>query len=160
MQFRLLDDEEHERQLNHTFASLSSCDRLRRFASGFLNILEESQLTQELTADDGVTLQVTLERTDSLLLSQDAKIWLVAGKRGSNVRDVPEKLVAEIQPVRPIVVLLSTDDASQRELVDQFLANRPAIAERVFLFPLADVDERLLFLKSEHYSDDALTNLA
>jgi hypothetical protein len=161
VQFRLLDDEEHERKQNHTFASLSSCDRLRRFARGFLNILEESQLAQELTADDhGVTLQVTLERTDSLLLSQDAKMWLVAGKRGSSVRDVLEKLVAEIQPVRPIVVLLSTDDASQRELVDQFLANRPAIAERVFLFPLADVDERLLFLKSEQYSDDALTNLA
>ena len=58
------------------------------------------------------------------------------------------------------MLLLSTDDPSQRELIDQFLQNRPAIAERVFQFPMAEVDERLLFLKSEALSEAELTSLA
>jgi DNA-binding HxlR family transcriptional regulator len=161
LQFRLLDEEEQERQLSQTFAGVTKRERLRCFARGFLNILEEPQSATEHTAEENViTFSVTLERTDPLLLTQDDKIWLVVGNRGASVRDVLLSLAAENQPVRPIVLLLTTEDPSQRELVDQFLANRPAIAERVFSFPLADADERLLFLKSEQYSDGTLTNLA
>jgi hypothetical protein len=161
LQFRLLDEEEQERQLNQAFAGVAKRERLQRFARGFLNVLDELQPAAEHTADENVgTFSVTLERTDPLLLTQDDKIWLVVGNRGANVRDALLSLAAEHQPVRPIVLLLTTEDPSQRELVDQFLANRPAIAERVFLFPLVDADERLLFLKSEQYGDDTLTNLA
>lgn len=160
-QFRLLDEEEQERMLNQTFAGLSGTDRLRSFVRGFLNLLEEHKSIQENSADDqAVTCSVELERTDALLLGQDSKIWIVAGKKGSSVRDVLLSLGADDKPVRPILLLLSTDDPSQRELIDQFLQNRPAIAERVFQFPLAEVDERLLFLKSESLSEAELTSLA
>jgi hypothetical protein len=160
-QFRLLDEEEQERTLNQKFAGLSGADRLRAFVRGFLNLLEEHQPVQENSADNqAVTCSVALERTDALLLAQDSKIWIVAGNKGSTVRDVLLNLGADDKPVRPIVLLLSTDDPSQRELIDQFLQNRPAIAERVFQFPLAEVDERLLFLKSEALSEADLTSLA
>ena len=160
-QFRLLDEEEEERNLNQKFAGLSGTDRLRSFVRGFLNLLEEHQPVQENSADSqAVTCSVALERTDALLLAEDSKIWIVAGNKGSAVRDVLLNLGADDKPVRPIVLLLSTDDPSQRELIDQFLQNRPAIAERVFQFPLAEVDERLLFLKSEALSEADLTALA
>lgn len=160
-QFRLLDEEEQERNLNQKLAGLSGADRLRVFVRGFLNLLEEHQPVQENSADNqAVTCSVTLERTDALLLAEDAKSWIVAGNKGSSVRDVLLGLGTDDKPVRPIVLLLSTDDPSQRELIDQFLQNRPAIAERVFQFPLAEVDERLLFLKSEALSEADLTALA
>lgn len=161
IQFRLLDDEEAERKLNEKLAGLSVTDRFRRFALGFLNTLDESQALGEFSADDHVVVSsVTLERTDPLLLSQDSKIWVVVGNKGTNIRDALTSLSTASQPVRPILMLLSTDDPSQRELIDQFLENRKAIKERVFLFPLAEVDERLLFLKAESFGDSALTNLA
>jgi hypothetical protein len=161
IQFRLLDDEEAERKFKEQLAALSEKDRLRRFAQGFLNTIDESQTLQEQTADDHVVVSsVTLERTDPLLLSQDSKIWVIVGDRGTSVRDVLTSLCASTQPVRPVLLLLRTDDPSHRELIDQFLENRPGTKERVFLFPLAEVDERLLFLKAENFSDSALTNLA
>jgi hypothetical protein len=160
-QFRLLDDEEQERNLNQQFAGLSVADRLRAFVRGFLNLLEETQQVQENSADNQVvTCSVAIERTDALLLAEDSKIWIVAGNKGSTIRDVLLNLGADDKPVRPIVLLLGTDDPSQRELIDQFLQNRPAIAERVFQFPLAEVDERLLFLKSASLSEADLTALA
>lgn len=160
-QFRLLDEEEQERNLNQKFTGLSGADRLRAFVRGFLNLLDENQPVQENSADNqAVTCSVTLDRTDALLLAQDSKIWIIAGNKGSTVRDVLANLGAEDKPVRPIVLLLSTDDPSQRELIEQFLQNRPAIAERVFQFPLAEVDERLLFLKSEALAEAELTSLA
>jgi len=160
-QFRLLNEEEQERTLNQKFAGLSGADRLRAFVRGFLNLLEEHQQVQVNSADNqAVTCSVALDRTDALLLAQDSKIWIVAGNKGSTVRDVLLNLGAEDKPVRPIVLLLSTDDPSQRELIDQFLQNRPAIAERVFQFPMAEVDEQLLFLKSEALSEAELTSLA
>lgn len=160
-QFRLLDEEEQERTLNQKFAGLSGADRLRAFVRGFLNLLEENQPVQENSADNHtVTCSVPLERTDALLLAQDSKIWIVAGNKGSTVRDILLSLGTDDKPVRPIVLLLSTDDPSQRELIDQFLENRPAIGERVFQFPLAEVDERLLFLKSEALLEADLTSLA
>lgn len=160
-QFRLLDEEEQERSLNQKFAGLGGTDRLRAFVRGFLNLLDERQQVQENSADaQAVTCSVAIERTDALLLADDSKIWIVAGNKGSTVRDVLLNLGADDKPVRPIVLLLSTDDPSQRELIDQFLQNRPAIAERVFQFPLAEVDERLLFLKSEALSEADLTALA
>ncbi|WP_146506117.1 hypothetical protein [Rubinisphaera italica] len=159
MQSHLLDDEEAERQLNENFAGLSSEEKLRRFTRGFLNLLDESQTIKEDTADDDVVVSsVTLERTDPLLLSQNDKIWIVCGHHGASVRDAMLKLCADSQPVQPILLLLSGDDPSQRELIEQFLANRIAIRDRVVTFPLAEVDERLLFLKSESHGD--LTNLA
>jgi hypothetical protein len=161
IQFRLLDDEETERKFSEKLAALSDKDRLRRFAQGFLNTIDESQTLQEQTAEDHVVVAaVTLERTDPLLLSQDSKIWVVVGDRGTSVRDVLTSLCASTQPVRPVLLLLRTDDPSHRELIDQFLENRPATKERVFLFPLAEVDERLLFLKAENFNDSTLTNLA
>ena len=160
-QFRLLDEEEQERSLNQKFAGLSSADRLRAFIRGFLNLLDERQPVVENSADDqAVTSWVSLERTEALVLAQDSKIWILAGNKGSTVRDVLLNLGADDKPVRPIVLLLSTDDPSQRELIEQFLQNRPAIAERVFPFPLAEVDERLLFLKAEALSESELTSLA
>jgi len=161
IQFRLLDDEDTERKLNENQAGLSAKDRLRRLAQGFLNTIDEPQPVQEHSSDEAVVvLAATLERTDSLLLAQDSKVWVVVGSRGTNVRDILQSLSATGQPVRPVLLLLSTDDPSQREIVDQFLANRPAIKDRVFLFPLAEIDERLLFLKSENYGDNSLTNLS
>jgi len=161
VQFRLLDDEEEERKLNQEFAGLTGTERLRRFTRGFLNVLEETNEIQENSADnDVVTSAVTLERTDPLLLAQDSKTWVVAGCRGTRIREVLESLGYEDKPVRPILLLLSTEDPSQRDLVEQFLQNRPAIAERVFAFPLAEVDERLLFLKSAPPADAELTGLA
>ena len=161
IQFRLLDDEEAERRLGTSLAELSPKDRLQRLAQGFLNTIDESQPVQILSSDDSlVVLAATLERTDPLLLAQDSKVWIISGNRGTNVRDVLQSLFSSHQPVRPMLILLSTDDPSQREIVEQFLANHPAITDRVFLFPLAEVDERLLFLKSENFSDGALTNLS
>lgn len=160
-QFRLLNEEEQERALNHRFAGLAGSDRLRTLVRGFLNLLDEHQQVQENSADNqAVTCSVALERTDPLLLAQDSKTWVVAGNKGSTVRNVLQKLGGDDMPVRPIVLLLSMDDLSQRELIDQFLENRPAIAERVFKFPLAEVDERLLFLKSEALPEVDLTALA
>lgn len=160
-QFRLLDEEEQERNLNQKFAGLNGTDRLRAFVRGFLNLLDERQQAQENSADtQAVTCSVAIERTDALLLAEDSKIWILAGNKGSTVRDVLLNLGADDKPVRPIVLLPSTDDPSQRDLIDQFLQNRPAIAERVFQFPLAEVDERLLFLKSESLSEADLTALA
>ncbi len=160
-QFRLLAEEEQERNLNQKFAGLSGTDRLRAFIRGFLNLLDERQQAQENSADaQAVTCSVAIERTDALLLADDSRIWILAGNKGSTVRDVLLNLGADDKPVRPIVLLLSTDDPSQRELIDQFLENRPPIAERVFQFPLAEVDERLLFLKSESLSEADLTALA
>jgi len=161
VQFRLLDDEEEERRLNEIAAGLTPCDRLRRFAQGLLSVLEESQPTQEHAADNNVVvLSVEAEKTDSLILTHDSKVWVVVGNRGSSIRDTLLSLCVDNQPVRPIVVLLSSEDPGQRDILDQFLTNRPAILERVFQFPLAEVDERLLILKSETSLQSGLTNLA
>lgn len=159
MQSHLLDDEESERTLNEVFAGLTSEEKLRRLTRGFLNLLEEPQQVKEDTKDDdAIVSSVTLERTESLLLSQNDKIWIISGHRGAAIRDAMLQLCVDAQPVQPILVLLSGDDPSQRELIEQFLASRTAIRERVFMFPLAEVDERLLFLKSDQHDD--LTNLA
>ncbi|MGH7170076.1 MAG: helicase HerA domain-containing protein, partial [Gemmataceae bacterium] len=161
LQFRLLDDEEQERKFNQRMAGLIGAERQRRLVRGLLRILEENQAPAEMNAEPSmVVASAKIERTDALALSQDSKIWMVAGDRGSSARDAVESLCTQDKPVYPILLMLSTDDPSQRDLIDQFLQNRPAIAERVFQFPLAEVDERLLILKSENYGDDSLTNLA
>jgi hypothetical protein len=161
MQFRLLDDEAEDRALLEKFARAGPRDCLRRFQAGLLGLLEETQAPQEdVGTDELVSAAVRLERTPNLMLAQDEKIWLLTGGRGPAVRDALQRLATPTQPVRPILVLMAAGEPSQRELVEAYLRSYPATRERVFFFPLAELDERLLFLKSERPSNEALTPLA
>jgi hypothetical protein len=42
-----------------------------------------------------VTCSVAIERTDALLLAEDSKIWILAGNKGSTIRDVSLNLGAD-----------------------------------------------------------------
>jgi hypothetical protein len=161
VQFRLLDDEAEDRALLEKFSRTGPRDRLRCFQAGLLGLLEETQAPQEdVATDELVSAGVRIERTPNLMLAQDEKIWLLTGGRGPAIRDALQRLASPTQPVRPILVLMAAGEPSQRELLEHFLQSYPATCERVFLFPLAELDERLLFLKSERPSNDALTPLA
>jgi hypothetical protein len=156
----LLDDEAEDRALLEKFSRTGPRDRLRCFQAGLLGLLEEMQAPQEdVATDELVSAAVRLERTPTLMLAQDEKIWLLTGGRGPAVRDALQRLAAPNQPVRPVLMLMAAGEPSQRELVEHYLQSYPATRERVFFFPLAELDERLLFLKSERPSNDALTPL-
>jgi hypothetical protein len=118
LQFRLLDDEGQERKFNQLVADLTGADRQRRLQRGLLRVLEENQAPAEMSAEPSVVVaSAKIGRTDALSLSQDSKIWMVAGNRGSSSRDAVESLCTPDKPVYPILLLLSTDDPSQREII-------------------------------------------
>ena len=160
-QSRLLEDDEADRDLSRRIGQSSSADRLRSLRNGLLRLLEENQVPQEDLAEEKVNVSaVGIERTAQLDLSQDGKVWLVVGQSGAEINAALESLGGQHRPVRPVVLMLAATDLNQRDLIEGFLQNRPAIRERVFFFPLAELDERLLFLKADAPADDALTNLA